>query len=101
MLPLCYCYHIYRHTFPSVHCLLYARVSTDKQPEKDLSIPAQLQLMREYARKQGWIGRYVDETQACTPATMLPGPYRLQASLKGGLGGLGVYRGLSLMRKRF
>lgn len=37
-----------------MHCLLYARVSTDKQAEKDLSIPAQLQLMREYARKQSW-----------------------------------------------
>lgn len=46
-----------------MRCLLYARVSTDKQAEKDLSIPAQLQLMREYARKRGWtvLGRYIDE----------------------------------------
>jgi len=35
-----------------MRCFLYARVSTDKQAQKDLSIPAQLQLMREYARKQ-------------------------------------------------
>jgi site-specific DNA recombinase len=37
-----------------MNCILYARVSTDKQAEKDLSIPAQLRLMREHARQQGW-----------------------------------------------
>src|SRR5260221_5414407 len=37
-----------------MNCIVYARVSTDKQAEKDLSIPAQLQAMREYARHQGW-----------------------------------------------
>ena len=37
-----------------MNAVLYARVSTDKQAEKDLSIPAQLQAMREYARKNGW-----------------------------------------------
>ena len=37
-----------------MNCVLYARVSTDKQAEKDLSIPAQLQLMRDYARQRGW-----------------------------------------------
>lgn len=31
-------------------CVLYARVSTDKQAEKELSLPAQLQAMRDYAR---------------------------------------------------
>jgi site-specific DNA recombinase len=35
-------------------CALYARVSTDKQADKDLSIPAQLQLMRDHAHQQGW-----------------------------------------------
>src|SRR5262249_15961549 len=34
---------------------LYARVSTEKQAEKDLSIPAQLAAMREYAIQHGWI----------------------------------------------
>src|SRR3989304_2624617 len=34
--------------------VLYARVSTDKQAEKDLSIPAQLQAMRDYARQHDW-----------------------------------------------
>src|SRR6266699_1178420 len=37
-----------------MNCVLYARVSTDKQAEKDLSIPAQLQLMRDYARQHEW-----------------------------------------------
>jgi DNA invertase Pin-like site-specific DNA recombinase len=53
-----------------MHCLLYARVSTDKQAEKDLSIPAQLQIMREHARKQGWsvIGQYIDEGESARTA---------------------------------
>jgi DNA invertase Pin-like site-specific DNA recombinase len=38
-----------------MNCVLYARVSTDKQAEKELSIPAQLQAMREYARTHGWL----------------------------------------------
>ena len=37
-----------------MNAVLYARVSTDKQAEKELSIPAQLNAMREYARKNGW-----------------------------------------------
>lgn len=37
-----------------MNAVLYARVSTDKQAHKDLSIPAQLRLMHEYARAQGW-----------------------------------------------
>lgn len=34
--------------------VLYARVSTDKQAEKELSIPAQLDAMREYAKRHDW-----------------------------------------------
>src|SRR5437868_6334935 len=37
-----------------MNCVLYARVSTDKQAEKDLSIPAQLQAMRDYAHQRRW-----------------------------------------------
>ena len=37
-----------------MNCIVYARVSTDKQAEKDLSIPAQLQAMRDYARQHDW-----------------------------------------------
>jgi site-specific DNA recombinase len=35
-------------------CVLYARVSTEQQADRDLSIPAQLQAMREYCQRQGW-----------------------------------------------
>lgn len=38
-----------------MNCILYARVSTEKQAEMELSIPAQLQAMRDYARSHGWI----------------------------------------------
>lgn len=37
-----------------MNTVLYARVSTDKQAEKELSIPAQLQAMRDYARQHDW-----------------------------------------------
>jgi site-specific DNA recombinase len=37
-----------------MNCVLYARVSTDKQAEKELSIPAQQQAMRDFARQRGW-----------------------------------------------
>ena len=37
-----------------MNAVLYARVSTDKQADKDLSIPAQLQAMREYAQQRDW-----------------------------------------------
>jgi DNA invertase Pin-like site-specific DNA recombinase len=35
-------------------CLTYARVSTDKQTERELSIPAQLQAVRHYATERNW-----------------------------------------------
>ncbi len=37
-----------------MNAVLYARVSTDKQAEKELSIPAQLQAMRDYSGQHGW-----------------------------------------------
>lgn len=42
---------------------LYARVSTQKQVERDLSIPDQLEAMRRHAAKMEWdvAGTYVDE----------------------------------------
>ncbi|RKZ30510.1 hypothetical protein DRQ36_05275 [bacterium] len=44
-------------------CLLYARVSTEKQAQKDLSIPAQIKAMRDFAKKQNFkvVGEYIDE----------------------------------------
>ena len=38
-----------------MNCAVYARVSTEKQAEKELSIPAQLQAMHDYARQRGWV----------------------------------------------
>jgi len=37
-----------------MNTVVYARVSTEKQAEKELSIPAQLKAMTEYARQRGW-----------------------------------------------
>jgi site-specific DNA recombinase len=49
---------------------LYARVSSEKQAEKDLSIPAQLKGMTDYALKKGWeISReFVDEAKSARTA---------------------------------
>src|SRR5579862_4917756 len=41
-------------TQSQMNCLIYARVSTDKQADKELSIPAQLQAMRHYANQRNW-----------------------------------------------
>src|SRR5688572_26942398 len=56
-----------------MNCVLYARVSTEEQAE--LSIPAQLQAMRDYAHRRAWdvvdefvepgvSGRSVEQRQA-------------------------------------
>lgn len=37
-----------------MQCLIYVRVSTDKQASRDLSLPAQLQACRAYAAEQQW-----------------------------------------------
>jgi len=49
-----------------MNCLLYARVSTDKQAQRDLSIPAQIDTMRDYSKKNGWkiIDHFVDEGES-------------------------------------
>jgi site-specific DNA recombinase len=46
----------------SLNCIIYARVSTERQAEKDLSLPAQLQAMREHARRHDWtiVGEFVE-----------------------------------------
>lgn len=55
-----------------MHIILYARVSKDTQAE--LSIPAQLRLMRRYAESQDWIviGEYQD-THTGTSLSGRPG----------------------------
>lgn len=53
-----------------MNCILYGRVSTDKQFEKELSIPAQLQAMRDHARQHGWmiVGEFVEPGASATTA---------------------------------
>jgi len=49
---------------------LYARVSSEKQAEKDLSIPAQLKQMRHYCLVRRWqvISEYIDEAESARTA---------------------------------
>jgi site-specific DNA recombinase len=53
-----------------MNCLLYARVSTDKQAQKELSIPAQIDAMRQHARRNGWkvVGHFVDKGESAKTA---------------------------------
>lgn len=48
--------------------VLYARVSTDRQAKKDLSIPDQLERMRAYADAKGLVvvGEYIEEGRSAT-----------------------------------
>ena len=50
---------------------IYARVSSEKQAEKDLSIPAQLKALRKYAIGHGWeiVVEYVDEAESARSAS--------------------------------
>lgn len=43
-------------------CAIYARVSSQEQADKDLSIPAQLNALRSYAARKGWeiIEEFID-----------------------------------------
>jgi len=45
-----------------MNCVTYARVSTEQQADRDLSIPAQLNAMRDYARQHGWavVGEFIE-----------------------------------------
>ncbi len=49
---------------------LYARVSSERQAEKDLSIPAQLKALRNHALKHGWetVKEFVDEAESARSA---------------------------------
>jgi DNA invertase Pin-like site-specific DNA recombinase len=48
----------------------YARCSSEKQAEKELSIPAQLKALRAYAGQKGWniVSEYVDEAESARTA---------------------------------
>lgn len=64
-------------------CVLYARVSTDKQAEKELSIPAQLRAMRDYAHRRGWsvLTEYI-EPGASAKTTDRPALQQLLADIR-------------------
>ena len=49
---------------------LYARVSSERQAEKDLSIPAQLKALRKYALQKDWdiVAEFVDEAESARTA---------------------------------
>ena len=51
-------------------CAIYARCSAQKQADKDLSIPAQLDAARAHARDQGWevVTEYIDEAESARTA---------------------------------
>jgi DNA invertase Pin-like site-specific DNA recombinase len=51
-------------------CVIYARVSTDKQAQKELSIPAQIQAMKDFAQRNDWkiVGHFVDRGESARTA---------------------------------
>lgn len=51
-----------RPSLSKPRCVIYARVSTDKQAKQNISIPDQMARARVYADLQGWqvVGEYVD-----------------------------------------
>jgi site-specific DNA recombinase len=67
-----------------MNCVLFARVSTDKQAEQDLSIPAQLQATREYDNQRGWtiLSEYI-EPGASAKTAERPELQRLLTWLRG------------------
>ena len=50
--------------------VLYARVSSERQAERDLSISAQLKALRQYAQEHGWevYREFVDEAASARSA---------------------------------
>lgn len=53
-----------------MNVVLYARVSSDKQAEKDLSIPAQLKALRQHALSRKWniFKEFIDEAESARSA---------------------------------
>jgi site-specific DNA recombinase len=54
----------------SLRAAIYARVSSERQAEKDLSIPAQIKALKKYALDRGWdvVAEYVDEAESARTA---------------------------------
>ena len=53
-----------------IRVAIYARVSSERQAEKELSIPAQLKALKKYALGRGWdvVAEYVDEAESARSA---------------------------------
>ena len=49
---------------------IYARVSSERQAEKDLSIPAQIKALKSYALNRDWdvVAEYIDEAESARSA---------------------------------
>ena len=49
---------------------IYARVSSERQAEKDLSIPAQVKALKKYALNRQWdvVAEYIDEAESARSA---------------------------------
>jgi site-specific DNA recombinase len=49
---------------------IYARVSSERQAEKDLSIPAQIKALKKFTMDRGWevISEYIDEAESARTA---------------------------------
>lgn len=68
-------------TLTSMNCVLYARVSTDRQA--DLSIPAQLEAMRAYAHQRTWeVAEEFVEPGASAKTTERPALQQLLARIR-------------------
>ena len=57
-----------------LRCCVYARVSSDEQADRNLSIPAQLEACRYYAKGKGWTVavEYHDGFESAKPGKMRP-----------------------------
>lgn len=53
-----------------MNVVLYARVSSEKQAEKDLSLPVQLKSLRDYSLRKEWtiVHEYVDAAESARSA---------------------------------
>ena len=49
---------------------IYARGSSERQAEKDLSIPSQIKALKKYALDRGWdvVAEYIDEAESARTA---------------------------------
>ena len=58
-----------KHNGP-MRVAIYARVSSERQAEKELSIPAQLKALKKHALNRGWdvVAEYVDEAESARSA---------------------------------